>query len=782
MRYALALVDAAAVRRRVPAFLLALTVLRGGAAVAQTPSGQQSQEPAAPQFEEAIEVVGATPIPGIGVERDKIPGNIQAATAADLARTGIHAGEQLTAGFASVYANEAQTNPFQPDIQFRGFAASPLLGLPQGIAVYQDGVRMNEPFGDTVNWELLPTNAIASVTLMPGSNPLFGLNALGGAVSVQTKTGFSHPGHGVSVFGGSFGRLWADVHTAGHTDRLSYFITGRILAEDGWRDFSPSRVRQMFGNVEWRGTSTTLTATAAGGVNRLIGNGPAPVQLLEEDRSAIFTHPDETKTDMGLISLRGRHAAGGNVTFDGVVFYRPARIRTFNGDDTAYDECEDEEFEELLCTEDGEGDPVEDQFGRPVPANDDDPFDATNNTSATRTDGWGGGFQATATRPIGTRENPFVAGASFDGARSRYESDTELARLTDDRGTIGAGIFDAEAAVRLQTSVRHSGLYAADFFTVAPGLTLVGSARFNHSVVELRDQIGTELTGDHSFSRLNPAAGLTYALPRSVTAYGSYSASSRVPAPSELSCADPDDPCRLPNAFVADPPLNQVVARTLEGGVRGRNREVGWTASAFRTANRDDITFISSGALTNEGHFANVGDTLRQGLELNAVGVVANRVRWGAAYTYLRARFDTPLTLSSPNHPDAVDGEITIRPGDSIPSVPRHNLKGDLSVAAGRLSIGASATYASSQFLRGDEANLLPPIDGATLVNLTGGYSFGSRVRLFGRLTNLFNNDYATFGLLGEADDVLGDEFDDPRFVSPGAPRAAWVGLEFSLP
>ena len=263
---------------------------------------------------------------------------------------------------------------------------------------------------------------------------------------------------------------------------------------------------------------------------------------------------------------------GRNVTFDGVLFYRPARIRTFNGDDTAYDECEDEDFEELLCTEDGEGDPVEDQFGRPVPVDDDDPFDATNNTSRRGPTAGAADFRPRLTRPIGNRENHFVAGASFDGARSRYESDTELARLTDDRGTIGTGILDAEAAVRLQTSVRHSGLYAADFFTVTPGLTLVGSARFNHSVVELRDQIGTELTGDHSFSRLNPAAGLTYALPRSVTAYGSFSVSSRVPAPSELSCADPDDPCRLPNAFVADPPLNQVVARTLEGGVRGRSR------------------------------------------------------------------------------------------------------------------------------------------------------------------------------------------------------------------
>jgi outer membrane receptor protein involved in Fe transport len=123
-----------------------------------------------------------------------------------------------------------------------------------------------------------------------------------------------------------------------------------------------------------------------------------------------------------------------------------------------------------------------------------------------------------------------------------------------------------------------------------------------------------------------------------------------------------------------------------------------------------------------------------------------------------------------------------IRPGDALPSVPRHNLKADLSVAAGRLSIGASATHASSQYLRGDEANLLPPIDGATVANLTGSYSFGSRVRLFGRITNLFNGDYATFGLLGEADEVLGDEFEDARFFSPGAPRAAWLGLEFSLP
>jgi hypothetical protein len=738
-----------------------------------------AQQPTVPQYKEVIEVVGATPMHGLGIARAKIPSNIQAATAADLARApGITLGEQLSAAFASVHANEAQANPFQPDIQFRGFAASPLLGLPQGVAIYQDGVRLNEPFGDTVNWDLLPANAIASVNLMPGSNPLFGLNALGGAVSVQTKTGFSNPGHGISVVGGSFGRLWADVQSAGHADRLSYFVTGRVLAEDGWRDFSPSRIRQVFGNVEWRGASTTLGAAVTGGVNRLIGNGTAPVQLLEEDREAVFTHPDETKTDMALMTLRGRHAAARDVTLDGVLFYRPATVRTFNGDDTTYDECEDEAFDERLCAEDGEGEPVVDQFGQFVQADDDDPLNATNNTSKTHTDGWGGALQATVTRSLADRENHFVVGASFDGARSRYESDTELARLTDDRGTIGTGLLDQEAAVRLRSGVRHTGLYVADFFTVAPRLTIMGSARYNHSLVQLRDQLGDDLNGDHRFSRFNPSAGLTCQISDGVTGYGSFAVASRVPAPSELSCADPDDPCRLPNAFVADPPLDQVVARTLEAGLRGRTARLNWTASAFRTASRDDIIFISSGALTNQGHFANVGDTIRRGLELGAFGTVADVLRWSAAYTYLQATFDTPLTLSSPNHPDAVGGEIPVRPGDSIPGVPRHNLKADLSVTAGKATIIANLASISSLFLRGDESNLLAPIDGSTIVSLSGTYALHRRARLVARFTNVFNTEYATFGLLGEADDVLGDEFDDPRFESPGAPRAAWVGIE----
>jgi outer membrane receptor protein involved in Fe transport len=381
---------------------------------------------------------------------------------------------------------------------------------------------------------------------------------------------------------------------------------------------------------------------------------------------------------------------------------------------------------------------------------------------------------------VGGRPNHFVAGVTLDAGRSRYSADTEVARLTADRGTAGTGLFDEEAVVRLRATMRHTGLFAANFLTVAPRVTIMGAARFTHSAIDLIDLAGDDLNGAHRFSRVNPAAGVTVELPRNASVYGSFSMSSRVPAPSELSCADPEDPCRLPNAFQADPPLEQVVSNTWEAGVRGRRPHVAWSASVFRTANRDDITFVSSGALTNTGHFENVGDTRRHGLEVSASGRAA-AVHWLAAYTFLHATFRSPLTLSSPNHPDEEGGEIEVEAGDRLPGIPRHNLKATLFGTMQRLTLGGTVTATSSQYLRGDEANLLPGIDGHAAVNVLARVEVAPRVALTARVTNLFGTEYATFGLLGDADEVLGDDYDDPRFLSPGAPRAAWIGVEISL-
>ena len=157
-----------------------------------------------------------------------------------------------------------QGNPFQMDVSYRGYTASPLLGTPQGLSVYMDGVRMNQPFGDVVSWDLIPRAAISSMTLMPGSNPLFGLNTLGGALSVQTKDGRSDPGTSLQTTLGSNARRAVEFEHGGFNDKgLNWYVSGNLFNENGWRNDSPSDVRQLFSKLGWRSGATDLKLTLA---------------------------------------------------------------------------------------------------------------------------------------------------------------------------------------------------------------------------------------------------------------------------------------------------------------------------------------------------------------------------------------------------------------------------------------------------------------------------------------------------------------------------------------
>ena len=227
-------------------------------------------------------------------------------------------------------------------MQFRGFAGSPLLGASEGLAVYQDGVRINEAFGDTINWDMLPTFAIASMNLMPGSNPLFGLNALGGALSIRTKDGFEFPGRRATATTGSFGRHQIQAGVGGHGQSLAYYVAGALVDEAGWRDFSPSTTRRLFADLAWRGSASRLNMSVTAASNDLTGNGPAPLQLLEQNRGAVFTHPDRTDNDLAHVTIRGQRLVSARTLFDAVAYYRHTRVGTFNGD--AADEEEDGQF------------------------------------------------------------------------------------------------------------------------------------------------------------------------------------------------------------------------------------------------------------------------------------------------------------------------------------------------------------------------------------------------------------------------------------------------------
>ncbi|MBT3028178.1 MAG: TonB-dependent receptor [Candidatus Thiodiazotropha sp. (ex Ctena orbiculata)] len=733
----------------------------------------------------AIDVISTTPLHGVEIERNRLPMHTEIATDEEITRQqSLDLSEFLNQRFGSVFLNEAQNNPLQPDLLYRGFVASPLIGLPQGMSVYMDGVRINEPFGDTINWSVIPESAIAGVNLMVGSNPLFGLNTLGGALSVRTKNGFTHPGAEVEVSGGSFDRYTAQASIGGSRENLGYFITANVFDEEGWRDFSPSESKQLFGNLAWQGEAGSLDLTLSLSDSELIGNGALPEDLLEEDREAIFTRPDITEQDAALLRLGGQRALGDEIVLEGTIYYRNSRIDTLNGDDSDFEECEEAENEGFICEEE-EGEEEEvvfDQDGNPILA-DDDVEGGTVNRSESDQDTFGLSLQTAFLQPLGGRDNQLIVGIAADRSEVDFNSNTELGSLDDSRKAIGSGIFVEESFTEVETETKNLSFYFTDTWSVNEQLALTLSGRWNKTEIELRDQLGTALNGDHSFTRFNPALGLAYDLNQGVNIYAGYSESSRAPTAMELTCADPEDPCRLPNAFLSDPPLEQVVAKTWEAGLRGSLPGLSWHVGLFQTTNQDDILFISAGALTNEGFFDNVGETRRQGLELSLNGNLAdNRLDWFLSYTRLKATFEENLSIASPNNPFAVDGEIAVESGDRLPGLPENLLKAGLTYrVTPNFSLGADLQYSSDIVLRGDESNLDEEIDGYSVVNLRGEYQASDNLKLFAKVDNLFDREYETFGLYGEADEVLGDDYENPRFLSPGSPRAVWAGLSYKF-
>lgn len=757
-----------------PSPLLALLLALGVAAV-------RAEEPVDPSDSlEQLEVVGTTPLGG-AADADRVASSVQTASAEDIRRQGaLDLADFMKRSFGGVFVNEAQSNPLQPDVQYRGFVGSALLGLPQGLAVYQDGVRINEPFGDTVNWALIPESAIDRVYLIPGSNPLFGLNSLGGALSVETKDGFTAPGTRVEVFGGSWSRLGVEAQTGGSVGgRFGYFVAGSTLSEDGWRDFSPTRATQGFAKVGWQGAATNVEASVTYADTDLTGNGAAPVELLDMDASAVFTHPDETRNRLGLFAVSADRAVTGGLRLSGNVYYRGSDIHTVNGDTSDFGVCDAQPA--LICDAEDEPErPLLDEAGRPVRAA--APLlGGTMNRTRTDQKGSGAALQLSWSRDVAGRPNRLLAGVAYDHSDVSFEASLELASLDATRGAVPGGVFVQSGLTRLRTTGSNLGVYVSDIWAVTPAVTLTVAGRSNRSEVDLRDRAGTSLDGRHAFRRLNPALGLTFAISDETTFYAGYSESNRAPSPVELTCADADAPCRLPNAFVADPPLEQVVAKTVEIGIRGRSDAGRWHAGVFDTLNEDDILFVSAGALTNEGYFGNVGRTRRRGVELG-IDRSGQRLSWFANYTFLQATFEDPVTLQSVNNPRATDGEIFVSPGDRLPLVPGHLLKAGVQIeVASKVTIGGDVLASGEQFLRGDEANLVAPLDAYALVNLHARYRLNEKLELFANVDNLFDAGYETFGVFGDAAQALGEEFVGSRFVSPGAPRAAWVGVRLSF-
>ena len=721
-----------------------------------------------------VEVIGTSPLPGTGVPKDQVPSNVQSADAKRLRQLqSLNLPEFMASQLASVNINETQGNPFQMDVNYRGFTASPLLGTPQGLSVYLDGVRVNEPFGDVVNWDMIPSAALASVTLLPGSNPLFGLNTLGGALVLKTKSGDTHPGAEIEVRGGSFGRVSSELSYGRALGKHGHlFAALASFDEHGWRDDSPSRVRQLFLKGGEHAPDYSWDLGLLHGESRLIGNGPLPEAMLALRRTQIYTRPDPTDNRVTMLSLNATRQFGSGRELAGTVYTRRVNAASINGDlNGAYD---------------------------PPSV----PESAIEHRTRTRERGEGLALQLSET--LGAHR--LSVGATFDRARNDFEQSEAEGVLDATRAVVVTQ--PAQVTALINGTSRTASVFIADIVTLAPGLNLTLSGRYNDTRVRTTDLgrstlgLDTALDGEGRFTKFNPAAGLTWQITPVLTVYGGFSQGTRAPSPIELGCSDPEHACVLPNALQGDPPLKQVVSRTLEAGVRGSfGTELRWNASVFRTDNRDDLLFVGNGR--SAGYFANFGRTLRQGLELG-VSQRSSAIDWSLSYSYLRASFESSACLVSASNssagtsPACAADEIEVRPGNRLPGLPAHSLK--LNVDTRPLpswSIGAQLAAYSSQFVRGNENNAQRPdavdffgagkVAGFALVNLTTNWKLGSGWELFAKVSNLFDRRYASGGLLAEnAFDARGTllaraDWRNAQFVAPGAPRALWLGARWSF-
>lgn len=755
---------------------------------------------------DSIQVIGATPFSGSDIDADRYPANVQHADADTIADSeSLNVSQFLRDELGSVNINDAVNNPFQPDLSYRGYTASPLLGLPQGLSVYQDGVRINEPFGDTVNFDLIPQVAIDSIDLIPGSNPLFGQNSLGGALSIKTKTGFTYQGRQLELFGGSFGRFGGHFQAGGNDGSNGWYFAAQGVSEDGWRDFSDSDVTQLFTQFSTITDNGTLDFSITAAHNRLRGNGAVPHELTKtEGRDAVFTYPDETRPELLMFNLRGTRDFTDDLSIAWGGYYRRNEISTFNGDGSEFEACEDDENDGLLCEEEegeDEEEVVFDRNGNGVavsPA----VLGGTQNTSQTDENGLGFNLQA---RLLGVLGGELIVGTSIDYGSTQFRSQTEIARLTANRGTVGSGIISGASLVGVNVHNSTASLFFLQRAPLSKTVEATFAGRYNRTSISLNDTSpdvefvgadedddGLSLSGQHEFKRLNLAAGLTWAINDAVTTFGSISQSSRAPSPVELTCANPDAPCRLPNGFVDDPPLKQVVTTTYEIGLRGGTKALTWHASAFRSDNHDDIIFIAAQSRF-EGFFDNVGETRRQGIELSMDWQLGTSWLVTANYTYLNAEFRDPFRSNSPNHPirDPTNEDLPaartqqVQSGDRIPLIPEHlfNVGADW-FATDKLKIGVDVVGNGNQLYRGDESNTdSKKISGYAIVNANASYAWTDRITTFVRISNLLDSNYETFGVYGESDEVLdGDRFEDARrFIGPGAPFGIWGGLRIEL-
>ena len=743
-------------------------------------------------------LVKISPVGGSEIPVAKVPNAVGLASAADIQRTGaVQAQDVLQTTVPGVIVTDLQGNGFQTNVQYRGFESSPVNGVPQGIAVYQNGVRINESFGDVVNWDFLPSNAISDIAVI-SNNPVFGLNAIGGAASITLRDGFTYQGTEFDVRGGSFGRIQGGFQTGQQSGPFAAYFAFEDANDDGWRESSPSTIRRLYGDIGFRTKESEFHINFTDASNFVGAVAAAPVELLAADFTRVYTSPQLTNNYVRMVSGNGAVAITDDIKVSGVIYHRTFQQRRQDANVFEAEDCGDT----TICLA---GEQVLDGAGNAIPF---DPALAygTLDLTSQNASSFGGALQAVDKSKIFGLPNQFLIGASYDNGTVGYTAASQLGAyqprfVLENFGTDITAPADISPR-NLTTSNDYFGVYFSDTLDITDRLAVTVGGRFNYANLQIRDNTGNDpfLNSETTFTRFNPQAGATYKLLEGLTLYGGYAEANRAPTPAELACSDPDNPCLIESFLTADPPLRQVVTRSGEVGFRGEDKsffggQFAWSAGYFRALNSDDIISIAA-PNSGRGFFQNAGETLRQGVEIGT-SWKDDRVFLYANYSFVDATFNTAIAqLPSPNSPSpnafTCAGSdpanpltcVAVEPGDRLPGIPEHKVKAGFDYwITPQWKFGADLVYSSNQIFEGDQGNDNAPLPGYTKVDLHSSYDVNKHLQLYGLVNNLFDTRYGLFGNYFDLDNAtqasLGEfNFTDPRTIVPGAPFAIYGGVK----
>jgi len=697
-------------------------------------SAALAQQPAPPAPDSSlrlppIEVIGSI-LPTAGPEIGSgIPARISVVTGADIDRWEPRLLADALARQPGVSVYDDLGSPYKVTLQSRGFTASPVVGLPQGLSVFLDGVPVNEPDAAQVNFDLLPLEHVQRVELLSGTSSLLGPNSLGGAINLLTRRGDGPARGEVELSAGSYGLYSGEASVSGGRTGWSYYAGGGYDEDDGWRDVTSAQLYNGFVNLGKLGPRAGINLQLYGASSLAETAGSLPETIYDVRPESNLSAADFEDLAQLHAALSGYRQLGpGRGSFN--VYYRQNDAERFNVNQP--------------------GDPDVRSF------------------SDNRTTGANADYRL-AGRALGG-----LAGLRVGASGTTNAVDVQIFA---DLSKFGGG---DSLTTDVNSPISRLGVYAIGDLRYGP-LTFSAGGRYDRVRVPFRNRLNPARDTASTFGRFNPKAGVTLAVGRGASVYASAGQSFRAPAVIELACADPREPCPLPFALGDDPPLDPVIATTAEVGGQYLLGGALLSASVYRTGVRNDIFLFpyeeeegEPEGSTIDGYFANISRTRREGVELGSTLALPRGVTLFANYAYTRATFQTgDVDIFSIRAEAAENGEgegevNEIEIGDRFPLVPAHTFRAGADVALPRgFQAGVDVRHTGAQWLRGDEANETSPLDGYTVANARLGYTAG-RWSVQGIVYNVAGTSYATFGTFN-LNQSAGNALE--RFLTPGQPR-----------